>query len=260
MSLLMVSNVSKSYRLEHSWFKKSKQIKALQNVSLTLEHGTSIGIVGRSGSGKSTLAKIIMGIEKADQGHILFKGIPFTNLDKKSFIKMRRHVQMVFQDPWSSLNPRMTIGRSIAEPLENYFQLSAIEKREEVNRLLEAVGLMATDADKYPSQFSGGQLQRINIARAISLKPDLLVLDEVVSSLDTVSQVQVLELLLKLQKQYNLSYLFISHDLQAVTYISDHFIVMDEGRIVEEVFGLQHTENLERSLSKNLVSSVPLAH
>ncbi|MGG0719909.1 dipeptide/oligopeptide/nickel ABC transporter ATP-binding protein [Robertmurraya massiliosenegalensis] len=260
MSLLIVSNVSKSYKLERSLFKKSKHIKALHNVSLTLEHGTCIGIVGRSGSGKSTLAKVIMGLEKADQGHIIFKGVPITQLDEKSLRKMRRHFQMVFQDPFASLNPRMTVGKSIAEPLENYDQLSSIEIREEVNTLLEAVGLMATDADKYPSQFSGGQLQRINIARAISLKPDLLVLDEVVSSLDTVAQVQVLDLLIKLQKQYKLSYVFISHDLQAITYISDRFIVMDEGKIVEEVLDVQNIEKLEHSLSKNQLSSVSLAH
>lgn len=260
MSLLQLKDISKQYRARRSFWEKTRKIQALNNVSLTLDQGTCTGLVGRSGSGKSTLAKIIMAIEIPEHGDVLFKGKNIFQQNKANQRKLRRHFQMVFQDPFSALNPKLPIGKSIAEPIDNFENISSIEKREKVRQLLEAVGLKASDIYKYPHQFSGGQLQRVNIARAIAIKPDLLVLDEVVSSLDIMVQVQILDLLLELKEKYHLTYLFISHDLHAAKYISDHFIVMDHGEIVEEIKNVKQVDTLEHQVSKDLLASVLLAH
>ncbi|RSL32359.1 ABC transporter ATP-binding protein [Salibacterium salarium] len=255
MTLLELKGVTKYYKTSHrSFLKKPRQIRALSDVSLSLEQGTCTGLVGKSGSGKSTLARVIMGLEKADSGQIIFKEESIPHLKNKKLKNMQQHFQMVFQDPYSALNPKITIGKSIAEPIENFEKLPSTEEDKKVKKLLVEVGLEPTDAYKYPSQFSSGQLQRVNIARALALKPELLILDEIVSSLDTIAQVQVLELLLHLQVKFNLSYLFISHDLQAANYICNQFVVMDNGGIVKK----EMTDlNNDRTINPDLIESLP---
>ncbi|KHF38615.1 ABC transporter ATP-binding protein [Halalkalibacter okhensis] len=256
MSLLELKDISKSYQSKSFIWEKSKKIDVLKNVSLTLDQATCTSLIGKSGSGKSTLSRIIMGLENADKGQVLFKGEMINQLKKKELKKLRGHFQMVFQDPFNALSPKMTIAKSIAEPLMNYKMSSSSELSEKVEELLEAVGLQPSDATKYPHQFSGGQLQRVNIARAIALKPELIVLDEVVSSLDIFAQVQVLDLLLDLKEQFRLSYLFISHDLDAAKYVSDKFVVMDQGKIIDELCELDQMEELIHPVSKGLLSLV----
>ncbi|MGV6973354.1 nickel import ATP-binding protein NikE [Bacillus halotolerans] len=233
MSLLQVKEVSHRYA-ERSLFKwkfQSKQV--LSDVSFSIEKGTCLGLIGPSGAGKSTLGKVLLGLERPQSGQILFQGHDMYSVDKSIRRKIRRDLQAVFQDSYSSVNPRMTAEQIIAEPLENYETLTAAEQRRTIIELLERVGLSENDLTKYPHQFSGGQLQRINIARAISLKPKLIVLDESVSSLDMVTQTLILDLLKELKDEFGLSYFFITHDLKAAYQLSDTLGVLDNGKLVE---------------------------
>ncbi|ETT80950.1 dipeptide/oligopeptide/nickel ABC transporter ATP-binding protein [Viridibacillus sp. FSL R5-0477] len=256
MSLLVLKNIKKSFFLKNSVFEKRRSIEAVKDISLTLEQGVCLGIVGESGSGKSTLGKIILGLEKPDQGEVCFLGKNLHNLNSKELKELRQNLQVVFQDCYSAVNPRLTIGESIAEPLRNYKRLSSAEEEKQVLELLKKVGLRREDIHKYPSQFSGGQLQRINIARAIALKPKLIILDEAVSALDALVQIQILNLLAQLKEEFQLSYLFISHDLQAVNYIADCLVVMHQGEIVERLDDMEQLEQLANPVSKKLLSSV----
>jgi nickel transport system ATP-binding protein len=233
VSLLQVKEVSHRYA-ERSLFKwkfQSKQV--LSDVSFSIEKGTCLGLIGPSGAGKSTLGKVLLGLERPQSGQILFQGHDMYSVDKSIRRKIRRDLQAVFQDSYSSVNPRMTAEQIIAEPLENYETLTAAEQRRTIIELLERVGLSENDLTKYPHQFSGGQLQRINIARAISLKPKLIVLDESVSSLDMVTQSLILDLLKELKDEFGLSYFFITHDLKAAYQLSDTLGVLDNGKLVE---------------------------
>ncbi|MFJ5760526.1 nickel import ATP-binding protein NikE [Neobacillus sp. NPDC093182] len=233
MSLLQVKEVTHSYgsRTFFNWKDRSKRI--LSDISLSIEEGTCLGLLGTSGAGKSTLGKVILGLERPQSGQVLFQGHDIYTADKHSRQKIRRDLQAVFQDSYSSVNPRMTAERIIAEPLENYEKLTVAEQKRTVIELLERVGLSEADLKKYPNQFSGGQLQRINIARAISLKPKLIVLDESVSSLDMVNQTLILDLLKELKADFGLSYLFITHDIKAAYTISDQLGVLEKGELVE---------------------------
>jgi nickel transport system ATP-binding protein len=233
MSLLKVKEVTHSYgsRTFFNWKDRSKKI--LSGISLSIEEGTCLGLLGTSGAGKSTLGKVILGLERPQSGQVLFQGHDIYMADKHSRQKIRRDLQAVFQDSYSSVNPRMTAERIIAEPLENYEKLTGAEQKRTVIELLERVGLSEADLKKYPNQFSGGQLQRINIARAISLKPKLIVLDESVSSLDMVNQTLILELLKELKADFGLSYLFITHDIKAAYTISDRLGLLEKGELVE---------------------------
>lgn len=205
----------------------------LNDISFTIEEGTCLGLIGTSGAGKSTLGKVILGIQRPQQGQVLFQGYDIYNTSKVAQQKIRRDLQVVFQDSYSSVNPRMTAERIISEPLENYEKLTNEEQRNRVIELLERVGLGEKDLKKYPHQFSGGQLQRINIARAIALKPKLIVLDESVSSLDMVTQSLILQLLSDLKYDFGLSYLFITHDIKAAFSISDKIGVLEKGELIE---------------------------
>ncbi|MBK3495060.1 nickel import ATP-binding protein NikE [Viridibacillus sp. YIM B01967] len=256
MSLLELRAIKKTYLLGNSIFGKRKTVEAVKSVTLTLESGVCLGIVGESGSGKSTLGKIILGLEKPDQGEVLFQGKNLHSFKAKELKELRRNLQVVFQDCYSAVNPRLTIGEIIAEPLRNYERLTSSEEQKQVQGLLELVGLNPEDMYRYPSQFSGGQLQRINIARAIALKPKLIILDEAVSALDALVQVQILNLLAQLKEEFQLSYLFISHDLQAVNYIADRLAVMCKGEVVEWLDDMGQLERLEHPVSKKLLSSV----
>jgi nickel transport system ATP-binding protein len=233
VSLLQVKQVNHSYNPKRlfKWNHHSKQV--LHDISFSIEAGTCLGLIGTSGAGKSTLGKVILGIQRPQQGQVLFQGEDYYNADKPTQRKLRRDIQVVFQDSYSSVNPRMTAERIIGEPLDNYEKLTFGEQRRTVISLLERVGLSEKDLGKYPHQFSGGQLQRINIARAISLKPKLIVLDESVSSLDMVTQSLILELLRELKEDYGLSYLFITHDIKAAFTISDKLGVLEKGELIE---------------------------
>ncbi|MRX72794.1 nickel import ATP-binding protein NikE [Bacillus lacus] len=234
MSLLQVKQVHHSFYTKKQLFKaNSHSNHVLNDISFTIEEGTCLGLIGTSGAGKSTLGKVILGIQRPKQGQVLFQGYDIYNAGSSDQQKIRRDLQVVFQDSYSSVNPRMTAERIISEPLENYEKLTKGEQRRRVIGLLEKVGLSEGDLEKYPHQFSGGQLQRINIARAIALKPKLIVLDESVSSLDMVTQSMILQLLRELKDDFGLSYLFITHDIKAAFSISDVIGVLEQGELIE---------------------------
>ncbi|MES2959292.1 MAG: ATP-binding cassette domain-containing protein [Pseudomonadota bacterium] len=209
-------------------------VEALVDVSFALRAGSTLGIVGESGSGKSTLARLVMALEAPSAGRVLFAGRDLHALPPESLRAARRDFQMVFQDPFSSLDPRMTIGRTVAEPLEGLDRVNRAERRERAAAMLDAVGLNAAqDLDKVPHEFSGGQRQRIAIARALVTHPKLIVADEPVSALDVSVQAQVLNLMQDLQQRFGLAYLFISHDLAVVERMADELLVLQAGRVVE---------------------------
>jgi len=230
--LLLVENLVKHYRLpRESLLKPAPLVEALRGVSFTLQGGRSLGIVGESGSGKSTLARLVIALEAPTSGQVRLLGRDPNTLRAAELMAARREFQMVFQDPYGSLDPRQRVGRIVAEPL---IGVSAGEQRERVAASLDAVGLRASDAAKYPHEFSGGQRQRIAIARALITRPKLIVADEPVSALDVSVQAQVLNLLADLQQQFGVTYLFISHDLAVVDHVCDDVVVMQRGRIVEQ--------------------------
>ncbi|MBK1783262.1 ABC transporter ATP-binding protein [Prauserella cavernicola] len=232
--LLEVSGLRKSFRVAKNKAGRSK-LTALDGVNLTLGRGETLGLVGESGCGKSTLARVLLMLERPDEGTVRFDGIdPFT-LKGKDLLAWRRRVQMVFQDPFASLNARMTAADLIGEPWRTHRDVapSPREREAKVRELLELVGLRATDAHRYPNEFSGGQRQRIGIARALALQPDLIVCDEPVSALDLSVQAQVLNLLADLQERLGVTYVFISHDLSVVRHVADRVSVMYLGKIIE---------------------------
>lgn len=236
-SLLEVSNISHQYQNRNQWFRKTQPTQVLKQISFTLEKGYCLGLLGMSGAGKSTLGNIILGLEKPVEGQILFEGQDIYRLDSQARHQIRRDLQVVFQDCYSAVNPLMTAAQIIGEPLDNYEKLTPVEHKQRVAELLEQVGLRVEDGSKRPHQFSGGQLQRINIARAIALNPKLIVLDESVSSLDMVNQGQILSLLAELKKNYQLSYLFVTHDIRAALTICDRIMVLDQGELVYQGYG-----------------------
>ena len=229
--LLALHDVTRRYTLpRESLFAPAPAIEALRGVSLALHAGRSLGVVGESGSGKSTLARIAMALEAPTSGRVEFMGRDLNALGAAELRAARRDFQMVFQDPYGSLDPRQRVGRIVAEPL---VLDGAVPRETAVAAALEAVGLRASDAQKYPHEFSGGQRQRIAIARALITKPKLIVADEPVSALDVSVQAQVLNLLIDLQQQFGVTYLLISHDLAVVDHVCDEAVVMQHGRIVE---------------------------
>lgn len=209
-------------------------IQAVDGVDLEIHRGEVLGLVGESGSGKTTLGRAILRLVPASEGQVRFDGIDILSLDEKSFRPLRRRMQIIFQDPYNSLNPRMRAGQIIAEPLEVHRLLPAAQVPGKVEELLSRVGLDKEAASRYPHEFSGGQRQRIAIARALSLEPDFLVADEPVSALDVSIQAQILNLLLELQSSQNLTMLLISHDIAVVQRLADRIAVMYRGRIVEQ--------------------------
>ena len=231
-TLLDVRDLVKHYRLpRESLFRRAPQVQALRGVSLQVHAGRSLGLVGESGSGKSTLARLVMALEAPSEGCVRLLGRDLNALPAGELRAARRDFQMVFQDPYGSLDPRQRGGRVVAEPLVG---ATAADTRQRVAASLDAVGLRASDAAKYPHEFSGGQRQRIAIARALITRPRLIVADEPVSALDVSVQAQVLNLLADLQEQFGVTYLFISHDLAVVDHVCDDVAVMYAGRIVEQ--------------------------
>ncbi|MFB5283710.1 ABC transporter ATP-binding protein [Peribacillus sp. Hz7] len=228
--MLQVKNVCKSYRSN----------KVLNDVSFQIQQGECLGVIGESGSGKSTLAKLILGLDQSDRGKITLNGIDFQCLKGAELRKARRHVQVVFQDPTASLNPKLPVWKSVIESLENYPDVVPSflkdvrnDKKQMAEILLEKVGLNKSLLERYPHQLSGGQRQRAAIARGISLQPSLLICDEPTSSLDVSIQAQILNLLKELREEFNMSYLFISHDMAAVRYICERMAVLKEGMLVD---------------------------
>jgi oligopeptide/dipeptide ABC transporter ATP-binding protein len=230
-------------------------IKAVDGVDLKVRQGETLGIVGESGCGKSTLARLILQILKPTSGEILFEGENTLNYSRNQMFEMRGNMQMVFQDPYASLNPRMKIGNIIAAPLQAYKKDQNIKSK--VQDLMELVGLNPDYYNKYPHEFSGGQRQRIGIARAIALKPKLIICDEPVSALDVSIQAQVINLFGDLQKEFNLTYIFISHDLSVVKYIADRIAVMYLGRVMETASSDEFYEKASHPYTNSLLSAIP---
>ena len=235
-ALVKIEGVYKDYQLPKKFlFQKALVFRALHGINLELHQGTSFGIVGESGCGKSTLARIVMALDEPTSGTVFFDGQDLFNMPAADLKHLRRNFQMVFQDPYGSLNPRKNILGIVAEPLDTLKKkLSFAQKKERVAKILTEVGLNATDTDKFPHEFSGGQRQRIAIARALITRPSLIVADESVSALDVSVQAQVLNLMMDLQEKYNLTYMFISHDLSVVEYVTDQIAVIYMGQIVEQ--------------------------
>ena len=232
-ALLEIHDIAKTYRIPGKAGSKPGLLKAVDGVSLQIAPGETLGLVGESGCGKSTLGKLALGLIAADRGAVLYRGTNLTRLSANELRPYRRQIQMIFQDPFSSLNPRMTIGETLAEPLINHRLCAAKERQQRIEKLLDQVGLNAAAANRYPHEFSGGQRQRVSIARALAVEPDLIIADEPVSALDLSVQAQILNLLREIQVEHNLSYLFIAHDLAVVEHVSDRVAVMYLGKIVE---------------------------
>jgi len=232
--LLELKGVKKYFPIKGGILKRVQgHVKAVENVSLQLYEGESLGVVGESGCGKSTLGRAILGLEGLTEGKIHFKDSEIQDLKRKEKLKFVKEMQMIFQDPYASLNPRQRVGHALEEVFTMHTNMSAKEKRASVLDLLNEVGLKEEHFDRYPHEFSGGQRQRIGIARAIALNPSFIICDEAVSALDVSVQAQVLKLLKTLQEKYQLSYLFISHDLGVVRYFCDRVLVMYLGNTVE---------------------------
>ncbi len=231
--LLAVRKLSKDYTVATGLFRR-RPLRAVDNVSLTISSGDTLGVVGESGSGKSTLGRCLLLLEKPSSGSITFQGVDLTQVSRTRLRSLRRHMQMVFQDPADSLNPRMPVGKTVLEPLILYGIAHGAKARQRVVELFELVGLSKTHLDRYPHQLSGGQQQRVAIARALATDPQFMVLDEPTSALDVSIQAQLLNLLRHLQKRFALSYLFISHDLSVVSYMTHRVVVMYLGCVVEE--------------------------
>jgi peptide/nickel transport system ATP-binding protein/oligopeptide transport system ATP-binding protein len=231
---LEVSNLVKHFPVHSGWLtSERKAVRAVDGVSFTIGRGETLGLVGESGCGKSTVGRLVLKLLEPTAGKIKLGGIDVTHLGPSAMWKHRRRVQIVFQDPYSSLNPRLSAGAIVGEPIENFGLAVDPERERRVARLFERVGLGAESMRKYPHEFSGGQRQRIGIAKAIAVNPDVIVADEPVSALDVSVQAQVLNLLIDLQEEYQLSYLFISHDLAVMRHVSHRIAVMYLGRIVE---------------------------
>lgn len=249
--LLKVSNITKSYTEKKFWKKSVKNV--LNDVSFSLKNRKCLGIIGESGSGKSTLGRILTGIENADGGIVEFKG---KNIHAKENKYLKREISIVFQNYVSSVNPKFSVAEIIAEPLTIESQLKKDEIQEELKKLIESVGLSEEFLQRFPNELSGGQLQRVCIARAIATKPKFIMLDEAVSSLDVSTQVEILDLLQKLKKEYNLSYIFVTHDLLTITYICDSVIFFRNGKIEEKISDIKNLKNIKKDYSRKLLNAV----
>lgn len=260
MSVLKAEGLSKSFRRGGLWGGGSI-LKAVDRVSIELKSGETLAIVGESGSGKSTTARLVMRLLEADEGAVHLLGEEVTSIRGKPLRMLRKNIQMVFQDPFASLNPRMKIVETVGEGLRVHQpQLSKAERRNKVAEVLKQCGMGDETLDRYPHQFSGGQRQRIGIARALIVEPKVLVLDEPVSALDVSVQAQILNLLKDIQKQRNLSYLFISHDLSVVRHVADRVAVMFAGRVVEQGRVADLFESPKHPYTMMLLAARPIDH
>ena len=233
-ALLKVDGLVKHFPITRGIFRREVgSVNAVDGISFEIQEGETLGLVGESGCGKSTAGRVILQLIPATAGNVFFKGRDLTSLDKEELRKQRQQMQMIFQDPQDSLNPRMTVGSIISEPLMEHKKLQAEERSQRVEQLLISVGMNPKFTNRYPHEFSGGQRQRIGIARALALSPDFIICDEPIAALDVSIQAQVINLLEDLQEKYGLTYLFISHDLSMIRHIANRVAVMYLGRIVE---------------------------
>lgn len=258
-TVLTAKDLARHYPIAAGAFKPKLSLKALAGASFTLQRGKTLAVVGESGCGKSTLARLVTMIEPATSGSLVIGEEDIATASLKALAHLRPKVQIVFQDPYSSLNPRQRVGAALEEPLLVNTDLSAPERRARAQEMMSNVGLRPEHFDRYPHMFSGGQRQRIAIARALMLEPDILVLDEPVSALDLSIQAQVLNLLTELQERMNLAYLFISHDLSVVRHIADNVMVMYLGRPVEQGPAVEVFANPSHPYTQALLSATPVA-
>ncbi|REG89256.1 ABC transporter ATP-binding protein [Winogradskyella sediminis] len=257
-ALLEVIDVGKTYFSKTGWFSKDQEFKAVDGVSFKVFPGETLGLVGESGCGKSTLGNAILQLDKATSGHILYKGKDITKLRRSEMREIRKDIQIIFQDPFASLNPRLTVGNAIIEPMiVHNIGSSNTARKEKVITILEKVGLDASAYNRYPHEFSGGQRQRIGIARTIALEPQLIVCDESVSALDISVQAQVLNLLNDLKSQFGFTYIFISHDLAVVKYMADQLLVMNRGKIEEIGEADLIYASPKQAYTKKLIHAIP---
>ncbi|MBI1774801.1 MAG: ATP-binding cassette domain-containing protein [Proteobacteria bacterium] len=256
--LLAAEGLVRRFKLPRaSPFSRAPRLTAVDHVSLTVESGRSFGIVGESGSGKSTLARLVMALDEPDAGTVKLKGEDLFRLSQSELRRRRRDFQMVFQDPYGSLDPRHRVGRIVAEPLDALPSVGGGERRDRVAEVLEAVGMPADAAERYPHEFSGGQRQRIAISRALITRPALIVADEPVSALDVSVQAQVLNLMLDLSRRHGVTYLFISHNLAVVEHVAETVAVMYRGSIVEEAAADTLFANPRHPYTEALIAAVP---
>jgi oligopeptide/dipeptide ABC transporter ATP-binding protein len=255
-----VNNLKKYFPIKAGLFRKTvAQVKAVDDISFYINEGETLGLVGESGCGKSTTGATILQLEKATAGEVIFQGKDVLSFSKKEIRGMRRDMQIIFQDPYASLNPRMTVTEIVGEPLDIHKLVrNKQEKKERVKQLLGSVGLSTEHMHRYPHEFSGGQRQRIGIARALAVEPKLIIADEPVSALDVSIQAQVINLLQELQQEYGLTYLFIAHDLSVVKHISDRVAVMYLGKIVEMTSKVDIYDNPLHPYTQSLLSAIPI--
>jgi oligopeptide transport system ATP-binding protein len=259
MALLEVKNLKKYFPVKKGVLSRTVgNVRAVDGISFTLKRGETLGLVGESGCGKTTVGRSILRLIEPTSGQITFNGQDLLALEHEALRRVRASFQIIFQDPFSSLNPRMNVGQIIAEPIKNHLKEPRAEIKNRVAYLMEKVGLHTEQISRYPHEFSGGQRQRIGIARALALNPKVIICDEPVSALDVSIQAQVINLLAQLQEQMNLSYLFIAHDLSVVEHISDRIAVMYLGRFVELTTDKELYQNPQHPYSQALLSAVPV--
>ena len=261
MSFIEVKDLKVHYPIRGGFFNKIVDyVYAVDGVSFTIEKGKTYGLVGESGSGKSTIGKAIIGLERIKSGNIIYEGKKIDRKFRNRRSEYNKNVQMIFQDSLSSLNPKKRVLDLISEPLRNFDNLTPDEEKRKVSELLEIVGMNREDIYKYPHEFSGGQRQRLGIARAVATKPKLIIADEPVSALDLSVQAQVLNYMKDIQEQFGLSYLFISHDLGVVKHMCDYIFIMNRGRFVETGKKNEIYQNPEHLYTKRLIAAIPEVH
>ncbi len=257
-TILEVRDLKKAFAVRRGFLQRTGgAIRAVDGVDLEIRSNQTLGLVGESGCGKSTVARLILRLLLPDSGLIRFEGREITGLDEREFKPLRKRMQMIFQDPYSSLNPRMTVAQSIVEGVRMAGIKSKADQRRRVEQLLDMVGMPKASADRYPHEFSGGQRQRVGIARALSVAPQLILCDEPISALDVSIQAQIINLLKDLQRDLGLSYLFISHDLNVVSYICDYVCVMYRGRIMESAPAKVLFESARHPYTLKLLAAIP---
>ena len=259
-SLLEVSDLVKHFPIKRGILidREVDQVRAVDGVSFTVGRGETLGLVGESGSGKSTACRAVLQLIKPTSGSVKFEGQEIAGLGRRKMRPLRREMQMIFQDPYASLNPRKRVGQIVGDPLKRQGVASGSDLRRRVQELLERVGLSSEHFNRFPHEFSGGQRQRIGVARALALHPKLIIADEPVSALDVSIQAQIVNLLDDLQDEFGLAYLFVAHDIGVVRHISDRIAVMNEGKIVEQGTADQVCEHPKDAYTKKLLSAVPI--
>ncbi|MDU6296534.1 oligopeptide/dipeptide ABC transporter ATP-binding protein [Clostridium celatum] len=256
--LLEVKNLCKYFEVKKGLFSRESYVKAVDDVSFTINEGETLGLVGESGCGKTTTGRTVLNLYKATKGNIIFDGIDITNFNDKQMLPFRRQMQMIFQDPYASLNPRMTVGDIIGDSIDIHDLYKGKERDDRIRFLLDKVGLNGSHINRYAHEFSGGQRQRIGIARALAVEPKFIVCDEPISALDVSIQAQVINMLEELQEEFKLTYLFIAHDLSMVKHISTHIGVMYLGKLVEKGTSTEVYSNPMHPYTQALLSSVPI--